>query len=359
MMLSRRVFLVSFVAVACAPARSPDASVVAVERVAVDVPRSEPPNPRARLAGPGTTLDIDELRAVAADARIRDQDVPYGERVELAQQRLGVSGEPMRDPVGEGTRFVGIGGANHRGPWSCYELLVLRPSGPGTGWLLRQADHPRCGLPYLTAPPSSERPNEPSLTVTKLREAAAVGHVADLLGPPSREQPVKTWFAIGPRGREAPITCHALTLRGAEPFVNEVPLTDCGYFWPPPPEDFDPGAVPVIDRAAARAECATRCGANEVCVVHQHVPEGARIRDDADGPRAHLLDGKPVPVEITTSCTTTPPPKTALGPCSKEAFLAYHYEANERPPYAVCSSRAGPPARRSPSSAPSRAPAPP
>ena len=110
-MLSRRVLLVSFVAVACAPARSPDASVVAVERVAVDVPRSEPPDPRARLAGPGTTLDIDELRAVAADARIRDQDVPYGERVELAQQRLGVSGEPMRDPVGEGTRFVGSGSA--------------------------------------------------------------------------------------------------------------------------------------------------------------------------------------------------------------------------------------------------------
>ncbi len=231
----RRLLLATVVVVVSACAHASPPTVVTID--------TTPPEPRAERivasagselrtsefpAGPGTPLVVDELRAVAVDPSFRGASL-LG-RVAIASEILGI------EPIVEGDQWVfyGVGPRTSVAPYSCHALRI-----DAFGPTVALDDHHGCGLPYadLTARVPVAGPR---FTVNRLRDALARDALG-WLGAPDRVQgPLAIWYGVGPRSDDAPLTCHALRVKGAVKEIARAPLAECGVVWPSNPARFAP-----------------------------------------------------------------------------------------------------------------------
>lgn len=334
-------------------------------------PPDAPRDVEARFpAGPGVTLLADQFQVVIRDPRVRDRKASFDERVALAEQVLG-KGAAYHEPPFDGFVWYGLGGRTTNAPFGCQELVLSSTSAP---WMLRPTDHRNCGLPYVpdaTKPWSGPAPKRSAFRLEEiLAEAgaktpsAAVGWALMKLGAADAhgENGEETWTGLGPRGKDAPITCKRLHL-GGRPRIEDAPLSECHLAWPMPGMTFDPGpAVAPLDKSAKLAECSSRCGANELCMIDQRVPYPATMRREPDGERARFPDGRAAKAELVASCLPVPstcstanascffptpvpgqpmaPPSN--GPCPRETYGGRSFQTMPRS-HIVCYSRIGGP----------------
>jgi len=314
----------TFVAIACASARPIDAAVVQSSGAAPVVVEPTPaPTARVVSPAPGVTLLYEDLTDLYRDATVSTSRVPYNQRVAAAANALGVAGEETDDA----TLWRAVGARHIGGPFNCYELAVLQRG----GMQVTVTDRRFCGLPY------GERTNKPYSgpgprftrvklerlmpEIAKLPPDEAEGMALARLGPadvrgvnePRGVTPsARTWSAIGARDAENPITCHVLVIGKDGTRIEKRDLGDCGITWPPPDEAFatEPVPPPAL-LGKSTAECSTRCSTSEVCVIDERVPKSAQMINRNNRLSAVGWDGRPVPVEIVTSCAPIPP---ACGP---------------------------------------------
>jgi hypothetical protein len=341
-------------------------------------PPDAPRNVEARFpAGPGVNLLADQLQAVLREPRIRDPKASFQERVAIAEQSLG-KGEEIHDALYDGFLWRGVSARTMIAPFGCTELILSSTRSP---WTVRPADHRQCGLPYAADPTKPYSGPAPKRTAFRLEEilseagtkapADAVAHATLRLGAAdfSGENGEAMWAGIGPRGKDAPITCRVLHL-GAQARIEEAPLASCNLSWPMPGTTFEPGPeVPPIDKNAKLAECTSKCGANEVCMMEQRVPYLASVRREADGDRARFADGRAAKAELVTSCVPVPstcspvtascffptpapgqpmpPPAAWNGPCPAGASTGHAFSTSPST-HIMCYSRIGGPVIRPP-----------
>lgn len=371
-----------------APMEAPVASVAASN----DLPSPPPDPPRdvqARFpAGPGVTLMADQFQAVLREPRIRDLKVSFQERLEIAEKMLG-KGEEYHDAMYDGFIWRGVSARTMIAPFGCSEFIL---SSSKSAWTQRPADHRSCGLPYAVDASKPYRGPAPKRTAYRLEEilgeagtkapAAAVGYAlmklgaADLHGEGGEEM----WAGIAGRGKDAPITCRVLHL-GQRPRIEEAPLASCNLSWPMPGMTFESGPdIPPLDKEAKLAECKTKCGSNEVCMLDQRVPYMASVRREADGERARYSDGRAVKAELVTSCVPVPStcstvnascffpspvpgqpmpsPAQWNGPCPAGVSMGHAWQTNPST-HILCFSRIGGPVMPTPPMAPTLVPPPP
>lgn len=248
-------------------------------------------------AGPGTSLVVDDLHAALLDPRVRRPNASALERTTIAAELLHV--EPTAE--GDAWVFYGIGPRTTLAPYSCHALRI-----DAYGPTLELDDHRGCGLPYADPTAAKRPPHGPRFTLRRLQDAVSQDHVAWLGAPDRIEGTRSTWFGVGPRADDAPITCHALRRRDGVARIERVPLDACEIVWPAPARGF---ASPVPQRTYVERELdelCHPCGPRDVCVLVQDAPSLARIHRRGDVVSARYDDGRPAPLVVTASCRALP-----------------------------------------------------
>lgn len=370
--MKRFALLLAVSGAACGGSHQPAPQSVdaPVGSVAAPPPATLPPPDAPRVnrfpGGPGVTLVSDDLDDLTHDPRFTAKGVTGEERMALAREKFGIDGTPEKDAMFDGLSWVAVGARSIAGPVSCEELIVSKSKPGAIAYGRRPADHRRCGLPYLPDSTKQYRGNGPRWTDAHLRLMLVEIQGMDPLNaeltlrkklgfPEGTSQPPE-WIGVGPRGRDAPITCHVL-LVGTPAKVFEAPLERCGIAWPPPAERFDPGPqLPPIDKEALAKDCQAKCSSTEMCMLTQKNPPGASLRPESDGLHGRYADGRPAKVEITQACVPIPascspitascfftppppgtPPGTSSGPCPKDDFGGYSFTG--APPHIECYQR--------------------
>jgi hypothetical protein len=369
-LFTMRRLLVLGIFAACAPNQEPQRPTAVVvtpappspeaaqKPAAPERPKPAPADPKSRFpAGPGVTLVSDELSDLLAKERwLQDGRRAAAEKLEAITKALG---EP---PVGEGQDQVwyAVVPKTVSGPFGCRELRFRANAGPFSG----PADHQKCGLPYNVSSPPPAAPYEgggPRWTIARLRAAHKAfengeARALDPLGKPDKDEDAgKVWYGLGPRDEEAPLTCWALRVGGVVR-VSKVPLTDCSVAWPPPASAFEATAYPPVKLLPLLEDCKQKCTSGQLCVVERRVPKGALVRQpETDVFTAAAVDGRPLPVELTSTCATLPagctaktgpsclwkPPAPASdpGPCDPKGHQGHAYTVSHKVtglPYALC-----------------------
>ncbi len=304
--------LIALFVVACAHARpapvvdlGPAATSPPV-RVTVS-PDTDAERRAARFpGGPGTPLLVDDLQAALLDPRVRGPNLSPFARASAAAELLHV--EPMVED--DHWVFYGIGPRTAIAPHSCHALRI-----DAWGPTLELGDHHGCGLPYanLGAPPALGA----RFTVERLRDAVANERIGWLGAADRVEGGRSTWFGVGPRGDDAPITCHALRVNGTSAKIELVPLDECGITWPAPAAGFV--AAPPQREYGVRelADMCHGCGPRDVCVLSEVAADRARIHEYADRVVARWDDGRPAKLDVTATCWPLPATCTDAFQCAR------------------------------------------
>lgn len=355
---------------ACAPTAVTTAPVEAPVARIPQQPEEVAPPPDAPREAPsevkGTTLMSEQFSLLVKDKLLTDKAIPYDERVKRMEAALGVKGVPADERFFTGTAWFGLSLRSIVSPISCTKLIVT--SSGTTTWTMMQASHADCGLPFAADPKKMYSGPSPKRTVTRLE--TALGDVGTL-SPLSAEQKARSllgnadysvngedvWAGLGPKGKEAPFTCKGLFV-GGRARIEDVPLDKCSLQWPMPGTSYDPGPpIPLADKSVSVSECATKCGAKEMCLVDQRSPYTASTTMYPGGMRATYPDGKAAPMSFTSMCVPIPPTcttvndacffgppnsPTANGPCPKDDFSG-HALLTTPSTHIVCYSRVGKP----------------
>lgn len=338
---------VALALVHCAASTAPPPASVALgdagpPRVA-SIPAPPEPAPDARFpAGRGTPLVDDAINDAFREHGVVDRTVSQANRVAAAQKLLGVDGEHE----GEDWVFRAVTPRNIVGPFGCRELRITPRE-----TRLAPTDHHACGLPYVSQPGMSAYVGAGArFTVRRLERVAADlplhPEAIKALGRPDDESPVdRTWYGVGARTEDAPISCHALRV-GATTRVEAAPLVACAITWPPPASAFERGPELPPAPYRARVDACSACDASQLCLLDQQTPRDARITERDGQMTAAYIDGRPAPITITQTCIarppacspvtsaclwgapgTTPPIGLSSGPCPAPGFHAFSISA--------------------------------
>lgn len=303
------------------------------------MPIEEAPEPVAVApdpfsAGRGVDLLYDDLQT-AWNEMIRSS---VHDRLPLARARLG---EQTAD-IGDAMIWYGVGARGVAGPFDCWELALVKLSSPA----LFRTDRHHCGLPYrddaskpyagagprytkrkldaVMSEIASKSPDEAVVVARQRLNLPDVNGVVEKVGTSGRQ-----WTAVGGRDSEAPITCWVLSIT-TRVRLEQRELAACGIEWPPPDGAFDSKHdVPPVKISSAATACNDSCSPTNVCVTTRTTHGGATAVTRGDDLLAYGYDGRPVPIDVRTSCVSVP---AACATVSTSCFFKPYSPGSPRDP---------------------------